>query len=162
VIEPKKGIHSDILVFDFRSLYPTIIVTHNISPETFNCAHEECEKKNKVPETNWHFCTKVKGFIPKHLEDLIKERQEIKKKMKKLKKESEEYKLLNNRQFALKILANATYGYFGFFGSKWYKRECGAATAALGRATINKIIDMASKEFDVIYADTDSVFLKEK
>jgi DNA polymerase Pol2 len=161
VIEPKKGIHSNILVFDFRSLYPTIIVTHNISPETFNCAHDECEKKNKVPETNWHFCTKVKGFIPKHLEDLIKERQEIKKRMKKLKKESEEYKLLNNRQFALKTIANASYGYFGFVGAKWYKRECGASTAAFGRFYITSVIEEAKRVgFEIIYGDTDSLMVK--
>ena len=161
VIEPKKGIHSDILVFDFRSLYPTIIVTHNISPETFNCAHDECKKKNRVPETDWYFCTKVKGFIPKHLEDLIKERQEIKKKMKKLKKESEEYKLLNNRQFALKTIANASYGYFGFVGAKWYKRECGASTAAFGRFYITSVIEEAKRAgFEVIYGDTDSLMVK--
>jgi DNA polymerase I/DNA polymerase-2 len=161
VIEPKKGIHSDILVFDFRSLYPTIIVTHNISPETFNCPHVECEKKNKVPETSWHFCIKVKGFIPKHLEDLIKERQEIKKRMKKLKKESEEYKLLNNRQFALKTIANASYGYFGFVGARWYKRECGASTAAFGRFYITSVIEEAKKVgFDIIYGDTDSLMVK--
>jgi DNA polymerase I/DNA polymerase-2 len=148
-------------VFDFRSLYPTIIVTHNISPETFNCPHVECEKKNKVPETSWHFCIKVKGFIPKHLEDLIKERQEIKKRMKKLKKESEEYKLLNNRQFALKTIANASYGYFGFVGARWYKRECGASTAAFGRFYITSVIEEAKKVgFDIIYGDTDSLMVK--
>jgi DNA polymerase I/DNA polymerase-2 len=161
VIEPKKGIHSDILVFDFRSLYPTIICTHNISPETFNCTHTECEKKNKVPETNWHFCIKTKGFIPKHLEDLIKERQEIKKRMKRLKKESEEYKLLNNRQFALKTIANASYGYFGFVGAKWYKRECGASTAAFGRYYITSVIEEAKRVgFEIIYGDTDSLMAK--
>jgi DNA polymerase I/DNA polymerase-2 len=161
VIEPKKGIHSDILVFDFRSLYPTIIVTHNISPETFNCSHAECEKKNKVPETNWHFCTKIKGFIPKHLEDLIRERQEVKKKMKEVKKESEEYKFLNNRQFALKTIANASYGYFGFVGAKWYKRECGASTAAFGRYYITSVIEEAKKNgFEIIYGDTDSLMVR--
>jgi DNA polymerase I/DNA polymerase-2 len=161
VIEPKKGIHSDILVFDFKSLYPTIICTHNISPETFNCPHEECEKKNRVPETNWHFCIKTKGFIPKHLEDLIKERQKIKKKMKNLKRESEEYKLLDNRQFALKTIANASYGYFGFVGAKWYKRECGASTAAFGRYYITSVIEEAKKVgFEIIYGDTDSLMVK--
>ncbi|MEM5836205.1 MAG: DNA-directed DNA polymerase [Candidatus Aenigmatarchaeota archaeon] len=161
VIEPKKGIHSDILVFDFRSLYPTIICTHNISPETFNCEHEECREKNKVPETNWHFCIKVKGFIPKHLEDLIKERLEIKKKMKNLKPETEEYKLLDNRQFALKTIANASYGYFGFVGARWYKRECGASTAAFGRYYITYVLEEAKKNgFEIIYGDTDSLMVK--
>lgn len=163
VIEPKKGIHSDILVFDFRSLYPTIICTHNISPETFNCKHRECKEKNSVPETKWHFCIKEKGFIPKHLEDLIIKRKKIKELMKKIKHESSEYKKLDNMQYALKILSNAMYGYFGFFGSRWYRRECGSAAAAFGRYYITQVIEMARKEgFEVIYADTDSCFAKLK
>jgi DNA polymerase elongation subunit (family B) len=161
VIEPKKGIHSNILVFDFRSLYPTVICTHNISPETFNCEHKECREKNKVPGTNWHFCIKKEGFIPKHLRDLIVTRKKIKEQMKKIEKNSEEYKRLDNMQYALKILSNAMYGYFGFFGSRWYRRECGASAAAFGRYYITKVIEIAKKEgFDVIYADTDSCFAK--
>lgn len=157
VVEPKKGIHSDILVFDFLSLYPTIIVTHNISPETFNC---KCCKGERVPETNWHFCTKKKGFIPKNLEKLIKARQEIKKKMKSMKKDSDEYRRLDNMQYALKIIANASYGYMAFFSARWFKRECGAATAAWGRFYIKKVIEMTKKfGFNVIYGDTDSLFV---
>jgi len=161
VIEPKKGIHSDILVFDFRSLYPTIIVTHNISPETFNCKHKECVEKNRVPEAKWCFCTKKRGFIPKHLEDLIKTRQDVKEKMKKMEEGSQEWKKLDNLQYALKIIANATYGYFGFFAAKWYKRECGAAAASFGRFYITRVIEMAKKEgFEIIYGDTDSLMVR--
>ncbi|MEM5867051.1 MAG: DNA-directed DNA polymerase, partial [Candidatus Aenigmatarchaeota archaeon] len=160
VIEPKKGIHSNILVFDFRSLYPTIIVTHNISPETLNCEHGECKRKNSVPETKLHFCLKKKGFIPKHLEELIKTRQEVKKIMKKIEKTSEEWKRLDNLQYALKIIANASYGYFGFVGARWYKRECGASTAAFGRYYITHVVKEAEKfGLDVIYGDTDSLMV---
>ncbi len=160
VIEPEKGIHSNIVVYDFMSLYPTIIVTHNISPETFNCEHEECKQKNKVPELNYHFCTKVQGFIPKHLYSIIKERKRIKAEMKKLSKESKEYEILYNMQYALKIIANATYGYFGYFGARWYRRECGASAAAFGRYYITKIVEMAKQQgFKVIYGDTDSIFV---
>ena len=161
VIEPKKGIHSDILVFDFRSLYPSVIVTHNISPETFNCGHKECEEKNKVPEEKFYFCIKTKGFIPKYLEEIIRARQEIKKKMRRLKKDTEEYKLLDNQQFALKTIANASYGYFGFIGAKWYKRECGASVAASGRYYITSVIGEAKKfGFEIIYSDTDSLMAR--
>jgi DNA polymerase I/DNA polymerase-2 len=161
VIEPKKGIHSDVLVFDFRSLYPTVIVTHNIDPWTFNCKHFECKEKNKVPENKWHFCTKARGFIPKYLEDLIESRKKIKEKMRKLKKDSEEYRGLDNMQYALKILANATYGYMAFFSARWYKRECGASAAGFGRFYITKVIEVAKKDnFEIIYGDTDSLMVK--
>ena len=71
VAEPLKGIHKDIMVFDFRSLYPTIIGTHNISPETLNC---QCCGERKVPDSKDHFCVKEKGFIPKNIEEIINER----------------------------------------------------------------------------------------
>lgn len=160
VIEPKKGIHSDVLVFDFRSLYPTIIVTHNIDPATFNCKHKDCEK-NRVPGEKWCFCKKHVGFIPKYLEYLIKTRQQIKEKMKEAKPGSDEQRMLDNEQYALKIIANATYGYLGYFGSKWYRRECGAAAAAWGRHYINYVIEEAKKfGFEIIYGDTDSLMVK--
>jgi len=80
--------------------------------------------------------------------------------MKKLAKGSKEYKLLDNRQFALKTIANASYGYFGFVGAKWYKRECGASTAAFGRYYIKTVVEEAKKfGFEIIYGDTDSLMV---
>lgn len=160
VIEPKTGIHSDVLVFDFQSLYPTIIVTHNISPETLICGHSECRNKNLVPESKNYFCMTQKGFIPKHLEEIIIKRREVKEKMKKINKNSEEYNKLKNYQYSLKIIANATYGYFVYSGARWYCRECAEACASFGRYYITYVLKSAKEAgFDVIYADTDSCFL---
>jgi DNA polymerase elongation subunit (family B) len=160
VVEPKKGIHENIAVLDFRSLYPTIIVSHNISTETLNCSHEECKQKNSVPETKYHFCIKKQGFIPKHLKFLIEKRKELKERMKKIPKDSKEYKILDNEQYSTKIISNAMYGYFGFVGARWYKRECAESTAAFGRYYIKKVLEMAKENgFEVIYGDTDSVFI---
>ncbi|MBS3055658.1 MAG: ribonuclease H-like domain-containing protein [Candidatus Aenigmarchaeota archaeon] len=158
VIEPKKGIHSDILVFDFRSLYPTIIVTHNIDPWTYN--FKPCKKKEQIPQSDSYFCADSKGFIPKHLEEIIERRRQIKAMMNKEKKESGQHKLYENEQYALKILANATYGYLGYFGAKWYKREAGAAAASWGRHYIGLVVEEAKKfGFEVIYGDTDSLMV---
>jgi len=159
VIEPKKGIHSDILIFDFRSLYPTIIVTHNIDPWTFN--FKPCKKKNEVPESKLYFCADSKGFIPKHLKELIDRRKKIKSQIKKLEEGSEQFKLLDNEQYALKILANATYGYMAYFGAKWYRRECGSAAASWGRHYIKTAIEESKKfGFEIIYGDTDSLMVR--
>ncbi len=152
VKEPIEGLHENIAVLDFRSLYPTIIATHNISPETLNCS---CCKGEKVPELNYHFCQKKRGFVSTVIEELVKKRLEIKNKLKKTKNER-----LKLEERALKITANATYGYFAFPGSKWYCFECAESSAAWGRFYIKKIISEAEKEgFKVIYSDTDSVFL---
>ena len=161
VKEPIAGIHENIAVIDFRSLYPSIIVSFNISPETLNC---DCCKKDgfKVPELKHWFCKKKKGFVSSILKELIEKRTKIKKKLKKLKKDSLEYETLYNKQFALKTIANATYGYFAFPASKWYCKECAESCAAFGRHWIKKAIKEAQKEnFVVVYGDTDSLFLKE-
>lgn len=158
VIEPKTGLHENILVFDFQSLYPTIIVTHNISPETLNCGHTECRLKNFVPNNKNYFCTQQKGFIPKHLEEIIYERRRVKEELKRTKNP-----LLKNYQHSLKIIANAMYGYLGYSGSRWFCRECAEACAAFGRYYITKVIeDAKSKGFEILYADTDSCFIKVK
>ena len=161
VKEPIGGLHDDIAVVDFRSLYPSIIATFNISPETFNC--KDCRKDGyKVPERKYWFCKKKKGLVSTVIKDLIDRRAKIKQRMKKT-KVSEEKERLNNEQFAVKTVANATYGYFGFAGSKWYCRECADSSAAFGRFYIQKVIKEAEKEgFTVVYADTDSMFLKTK
>jgi DNA polymerase Pol2 len=160
VKEPVAGLHEAIAVMDFRSLYPSIIATFNISPETFNCS--DCKKNGyKVPETKYWFCKKKEGFVSKVIKELIEHRAEIKQEMKGVKKDSEKYYSLNNEQFAIKTVANATYGYFGFASSKWYCRECAQSSAAFGRFYIKNVMSEAEKEgFTVIYADTDSMFLK--
>ena len=160
VKEPVGGLHENIAVLDFRSLYPSVIATFNISPETLNCSC--CKEKGyKVPEENYWFCKEKKGFVSKVIEDLIKDRIKIKQEMEKIKKDSSEYIMLDKRQLSLKIVANAAYGMFAFAGAKWYCRECAESCTAFGRFFIKQTIEEAEKKgFSVLYADTDSCFLK--
>jgi DNA polymerase I/DNA polymerase-2 len=161
VKEPVAGLHEDIAVMDFRSLYPSIIATFNISPETFNC--DCCRDGYEVPETKYWFCKRKEGFVSTVIKELIEKRTEIKEKMKKLKRDSEEWKQLHAEEQSAKVIANATYGYYAFAGSKWYCRECAQSSANFGRFYIKKVISEAEKEnFIVIYADTDSMFVKTK
>ncbi len=61
VVDPKEGIHFDVVVMDFASLYPSIIKVRNLSYETVRCPHEEC-KKNTIPGTNHWACLKKNGL----------------------------------------------------------------------------------------------------
>ena len=61
VVDPKEGIHFDVVVMDFASLYPSIIKVRNLSYETVRCSHEEC-KKNTIPQTNHWTCSKNNGL----------------------------------------------------------------------------------------------------
>jgi len=161
VHQPKEGIHENIALFDFTSLYPSITITHNVSPETVDCRDCKADERNRVPESKHYFCGRKKGFVPAVLEELVEKRNGIKQKMKKLGPRTAEYKALNNRQYALKIIANASYGYYGYAGSRWYSRICAESITAWGRMYIKDVIDMAREaDYEVIYGDTDSLFVR--
>ncbi len=157
VYEPTPGLYKDIVVFDFMSLYPTIISAHNVSPDTLNCSCCQSSSQNKVPgEENAWFCTKRRGFIPTVIDEVIKRRIRVKE----ILKAAGDDKTLNARQMALKTIANSMYGYFGFFGARWYNIECAKAITAFGRNHIQKVIGQAKNDgFKVLYSDTDSIFM---
>ncbi|MBN2517476.1 MAG: ribonuclease H-like domain-containing protein [Candidatus Altiarchaeota archaeon] len=162
VVEPDRGIHENILVFDFRSLYPSIIMAHNIDPATLNC--DCCKGNAHVAPTGARFCKKSRGLIPEILDDIIKRRMRAKLELKKLReqkrKDGTEEKILDARQQALKILANSVYGYMGFARARWYSRECARAATAWGRDYIQKTIKKAKEEgLNVVYGDTDSLLI---
>jgi DNA polymerase, archaea type len=157
VYEPTPGLYEDLIVFDFRSLYPTIITAHNIGPEALNC--DCCDDKEKVPgKDNYWFCTRKKSFLSKVLERIILRRVDLKRLIKE--SNEEEKLLLESRSYALKVLANSFYGYMAFFGARWYCIECAKSTTAYARDYIQSTIKKAEeKQFQVVYADTDSCFL---
>src|SRR3989344_6031801 len=162
VYEPKPGLYKDIVVFDFRSLYPTILSSHNIGPDMINCNCCKGSAKTTPDENRFWFCEKRRGFIPTLIEDLITRRMRIKEIIKEEKSIGvpERFAFLDARQNSLKLLANSFYGYLGFFGARWYSIECARSITACGRFYIRKVIDSAQKEnFVVLYSDTDSIFL---
>lgn len=151
VVDPIKGIHDNILVFDFRSLYPSIILAHNIDPSSLNC---DCCSDPHVSPTGAKFCKKRRGFIPEILTEVIEQRLKIKKSMKEETDETKR-KSLDARQSALKILANSFYGYMGFSLARWYSRECAQSITAWGREYIKRTIETAQKDgWKVVYGDS--------
>ena len=160
VYEPERGLHENIALFDFRSLYPTIIVAHNISPDVLDVEGCDEEFEADLDSEKYVFCQDEKGFVPEILENLVSERYELKEEMGE-DKDTQKYRNMDNRQNALKILSNAFYGYLGYPSARWYSRECAEATTYLGRKYINDTIDIAEDMgFEVVYGDTDSVFIK--
>ena len=161
VMEPVKGLHEDLVVFDFRSLYPSIIVSHGIDPSTFNCRCCEPEEATIVPELGYRFCKKRRGFIQSILERLIQERVKLKERMKRLERDSPEHRALDAQQMALKITLNSFYGMLGYSRARWYFKRCAESVTSFGRHYIHRAIDLA-KDFglDVVYGDTDSLHCK--
>ncbi|MEM2003257.1 MAG: DNA-directed DNA polymerase I [Nitrososphaerota archaeon] len=161
VYEPVPGIHFDVKVLDFASLYPSALKRWNLSYETIRCPHEEC-KNNKVPETEHWVCTKVKGLqslIVGALRDVRVGFYKPKSSDKTL--SSEQRIWYDVVQKAIKVFLNASYGVFGFEEFPLYCPPLAESTAAIGRyvfkETINKVKSMGGI---VIYGDTDSLFLK--
>ncbi|ASA76863.1 DNA polymerase [Thermococcus sp. 5-4] len=156
VKEPERGLWDNIVYLDFRSLYPSIIITHNVSPDTLN--REGCKEYDRAPQVGHKFCKDVPGFIPSLLGSLLDERQKIKKRMK-ASIDPLEKKLLDYRQRAIKILANSFYGYYGYARSRWYCKECAESVTAWGRDYIEMVIRELEEKFGfkVLYADTDGL-----
>jgi len=157
VKEPEKGLWENIAYLDFRSLYPSIIITHNVSPDTLN--REGCREYDEAPQVGHRFCKDFPGFIPGLLGYLLDERQKVKKLMKAT-VDPIERKLLDYRQRAIKILANSFYGYYGYARARWYCKECAESITAWGREYIQMTIREIEEKFGfkVLYADTDGFF----
>ena len=147
---PDPGIYEHLAIFDFRGLYPSIIISHNIDPSTL-CA--DCKDYFESP-TGARFDKNRKGISPMILELLINQRKEVKKAYKK----DPNNIFLGSRSQALKITANSFYGYLGYARSRWYSRDCASSVTAWGRQYIAKTIEEAEKAgLKVIYGDTDSI-----
>lgn len=100
------------------------------------------------------------GFYRSILNFLLEERRKTKDQMSQAKDEYEKRRL-DERQRALKIMANAMYGYMGWLGARWYSKEGAEAVTAWGRQTIMTAAEIAKNSgFEVIYGDTDSIFVK--
>ena len=161
---PNIGIHNNLALFDFKSLYPSIIMLHNVSPETLNCQccsnQDIVSMENKVPEEEYYFCKTHKGFVPEVLKELYNKRSQINEKIEILNRYSEELKDLKAQEYAIKILSNAIYGYYAYPKSRWYSTICAKSVASWGRFYIKKTIEELEKKYEIVYGDTDSIFLK--
>ncbi|MEM4248528.1 MAG: DNA polymerase domain-containing protein, partial [Candidatus Nanoarchaeia archaeon] len=159
VLEPTPGFYRNVAVFDFRSLYPSIIASHNISPEKINCDCCKLHGGHGV-EGEILFCSKTLGFIPSLIKDVIDRRNRINAILEQTNPSDPSFQELKARQYALKTIANSTYGYLGFPGSRWYSLESAKAITALGRKYIQLVIKEAEKfGFKSLYGDTDSLFV---
>jgi len=161
VVEPVPGVHFNVAVMDFASLYPSIIKVYNLGYQSILCPHDEC-KENKVPETPHWICTKkraLESLLVGALRDLRVKWYKPKSKDETLPNDLRSW--YNVIQSALKVILNASYGVFGAETFDLYCPPVAEATAAIGRHLITKTINKARElGIDVIYGDTDSIFLR--
>jgi len=164
VLSPAIGFHDTCVVYlDFKSMYPSIIQSFNICPTTLIISEKNVETIKTITGTKFVSPTIRKGIIPEILKNLIETRDKIKKEMKKATTEKRK-RYLYAKQNALKIAANAFYGYSGYLRAKLYVLDIANAITGTGRDLIHKTKNIVETqtEYKVVYADTDSVMVKLK
>lgn len=163
VREPETGLHENLVQFDFRSLYPSIIISKNISPDVMILGDVENEEEYNIsPEHGIKFKKSPQGFIPSVIDKILQERFKIKREMK-ASDDLQQKKALDVQQQAIKRLANTMYGIYGFPRFRWYSFECAKAITSWGRQYIKSSIKKAEEfGFYAIYADTDGFYAKYK
>jgi DNA polymerase I len=175
VMSPKVGLHSDIVVFDFSSLYPSIIMSANISPETIRALTDPSEILDTMEYYNLEpnssaseviqlrydsstICLMIGSEIglidrtrPGISHDVMKYLMDVRNSLEDRK---------SPKGWALKIGANSYYGALGSPTSGLGMRFAAAAVTALGRILIERLIRfLGEMGFTIVYGDTDSVFI---
>lgn len=162
VLDPKEGLHENVQALDFSAMYPSIMMGYNISPDTLvEGAPPPGVEVHEAPAVGHRFRKTPEGFFTVVIKSLVTRRRALKKRLKELPRDSRERQLVDIRQQALKVLTNAVYGYMGWAQARWYSHECAEATTAWGRHLIQDVMTRAkARGIDVIYGDTDSLFVK--
>ena len=163
VKEPKLGESKWVVSYDLNSLYPHIIMSYNISPETYMGKLEDNltlddmlnnvlfdNKGCSVTSNLCMFTNSKQGFMPKIMQELYEGRKKYKKLMlqaeelyNSTKDENYQYDIAkyHNIQWSMKIALNSFYGCLGNIYFRWFKKEYAEAITTTGRLGINWVIN---------------------
>ncbi len=177
VLPPKKGLLENIVILDYKSLYPTIMMAHNLCYTTQimdnDPASASIDQKDIITTPSGaRFVSPLvkKGIVPQILENLLSKRDEAKKAMKAASTDDER-RILDALQNALKILLNSFYGYSGYRRARIFSLEIASSVTGYGRENLLRTKDVILNEIktmqyknlviplDVAYGDTDSTFV---
>ncbi|CEJ91394.1 Putative DNA polymerase [[Torrubiella] hemipterigena] len=188
VMEPQSAFYSSpVLVLDFQSLYPSVMIAYNYCYSTFlgrimnwrgasKMGFTEYKRQegllnllrdhiNIAPNGMMYAKTEVrKSLLAKMLTEILETRVMVKSGMKQDKDDKMLQQLLNNRQLALKLLANVTYGYTSAsFSGRMPCAEIADSIVQTGRETLERAIALIHSverwNAEVVYGDTDSLFV---
>ncbi|CAE7291152.1 POLA [Symbiodinium sp. CCMP2456] len=168
VLEPQAGLYDDlVMLLDFNSLYPSIIQEYNICFTTVD-RPDENEVAKMTSEAQLLSQTREpdgaeEGILPQVLRRLVDSRRVVKASMKS-EKNPKILQMLEIRQKALKLTANSMYGCLGFQNSRFHAKPLAALITAKGREALQstKTVVQQELQLEVVYGDTDSVFVNSK
>ncbi len=144
VKEPTAGIYDNVMVFDFKSIYPSMIRTFNIDPLSYLKVKEE----GCIQSPNGACFKNSEGILPEIIEKLHKAREKAKK----------EKRELSN--YAIKIIMNSFFGVMASPNCRYYNLDMGNAITTFGQEFIKLTAKKTEdKGYKVLYGDTDSIFV---
>jgi DNA polymerase-2 len=145
VFSSKSGVFNNVLVFDFKSLYPSILCTFNIDP----ASHLEKKEKGSIESPNHEFFRNGEGILPEIIKRLHTAREKVKKEKKEL------------ASYAIKTTMNSFWGILASPNCRYFNLNMANAITAFARWIIQKTAELIeSKGYKVIYQDTDSTFIE--
>jgi DNA polymerase elongation subunit (family B) len=148
IISPQIGLHEDVLALDYDSEYANLIVNHNLSYETVGC--------KTVNHQN-------KGLLPTVVERHLKRRTYFKRLLKELPEDSVGYVWCEQRVNSLKNILVCLYGSTGSLWNRFGNVLAFEEINRLSREILIKTKDIVQGlGYELVYADTDSVFIKRK
>ncbi len=147
ILEPRPGLFRNVLVFDFRSLYPSVMRTFNVDPLAFRLAAAE-PRPDDLEAPNGARFRREPGILPSVIERYFTERLAA------IDRGDE------TASYVYKILMNSFYGVLGAEGCRYADTALAGAVTSYGRKWLHWARDwFAAKGFRVLYGDTDSAFV---
>lgn len=156
VFEPLCDVFPNVAIIDFVSMYPSIIVEYNISPETVGVEEED---SLPVPDMGIKISSH-EGLIPATLKPMVKKRVETKRRLKTMDKNDPRYPHYKANKNALKWLCVVAYGRLGFANSTFGRINSHEVVSYVGRKVLIQAKEIAEAHgFTVIHAYVDSLFI---
>ena len=165
VHEVESGRQPWIVVLDFKSMYPSIMISNNICSTTLVRDESLDDSHSVSPTTETRYLSKDErlGLVPHLLEQLMNSRDQHKAALAAARESGDEAEafLQDQLQYAVKILMNSFYGVFASSFYRFTHPDLGASITEWARHNIRKIIsDLEIEGYDVVYSDTDSIFVR--
>jgi len=165
VHEVDAGISPWVVVLDFKSMYPSIMISNNICSTTLIRDDSTDDSHSVSPTTETRYLSKDEriGLVPHLLEQLMSSRDQHKAALAAARESGDEAEafLQDQLQYAVKILMNSFYGVFASSFYRFTHPDLGASITEWARHNIRKIIsDLEVEGYDVVYSDTDSIFVR--
>lgn len=160
VYQPLIGLHPDVAEIDFTSMYPSIMVHFNISPETVGTHNPRAQL---IPDLGLHIDQESEGLIPQTLAPLLNKRVELKSRLFDLEPESALYRYYRAQSSAHKWLLVTCFGYLGYKNARFGRIEAHEAVTAYGREALLRAKEAAETlGFRVLHMYVDGLWVQKK